>query len=371
MSTTSKEIEPAPLAGELLDEHPLVIGDEAVRLDRELEQAAAKVGSAHVHLVSVMQRVYEGRSYLAMGYDTAEAYFSARITIAPEDANERKMMVEAMRGNGFTQRTIAEVLGVSTGTVAGDCKQIEASRSNLSSSNVVDLAGRRDNAAQAEDDEPAAQVLDEEIYDLAQPVQATIAIQYLNASRKRLIEADAFIGFVAKAATVCPPNGEYQSITLKFIRAGREHAETYEITPDAERYAIVYVIAEDGEEPETLYDSRTHIPVEVAQVESAPDDLSSLDEAPPAPVDIIDRIDELAAEDADDEPVEVEVDDAEVVEAIAEIARLATAMGPQAEAVKANGAIPAASFDAAADIVRRLRDLAEALDGLPTTAPDA
>lgn len=101
----------------------------AQRLDKKIRAAGEKIASGYDSLMNLMEQAADGSIHVALGYGTLVDYFNNAVDFKPTDADERKLMVEALSSKGFSQRLTAKVLGASQSTVRDDLAAAKASGS--------------------------------------------------------------------------------------------------------------------------------------------------------------------------------------------------------------------------------------------------
>jgi hypothetical protein len=93
---------------------------EAKALDKKIVAANARIGDGVATLLPLMKEAQEGKIWTVFEFPSISAYFNDRITFAPQNVEQRKLMAKAMDGAGLTTRAIASALNVGKGTVSRD-----------------------------------------------------------------------------------------------------------------------------------------------------------------------------------------------------------------------------------------------------------
>lgn len=115
--------------------------DEARSITQEIRQNVAEL---ELKLV----RAYQGRAWLALGYDTWDDYIAGEFRSAPLalPREERRAAVQSLRGWGLSTRAIASATGTPQRTIADDVR-LSGNRSVIANANdgaapVTGLDGR-------------------------------------------------------------------------------------------------------------------------------------------------------------------------------------------------------------------------------------
>jgi WhiB family transcriptional regulator, redox-sensing transcriptional regulator len=116
----------------------------AFDLDTKIRRQSATVASGITTLLGLMRQAAVGQIHKTLKradgseYRSIADYFNDAVRIHPVDASERKLMVEAMSGEGLSLRAIASALGVSYETIRRDLHQAAATTESTVTNVTVD-----------------------------------------------------------------------------------------------------------------------------------------------------------------------------------------------------------------------------------------
>lgn len=124
MTTTTEIATLEPLEAEIVE--PLNKTD-AKRLDKKIRSSndrlnnyGAKMEDEFAVLAKLLDEAAEGQIHKALGLKSWTAYVKDAVQFRPSNREERKAVVAMMSGKLLSQRTIADVLGISQKTVDRD-----------------------------------------------------------------------------------------------------------------------------------------------------------------------------------------------------------------------------------------------------------
>lgn len=118
----------------------------AFDLDTKIRRQSATVASGMTTLLGLMREAAEGQIHKALKradgseYRSVADYFNDAVRIHPADASERRLMAEAMSGEGLSLRAIASALGVSYETIRRDLDQAATANGSTVTNVTVDSA---------------------------------------------------------------------------------------------------------------------------------------------------------------------------------------------------------------------------------------
>jgi DNA-binding CsgD family transcriptional regulator len=138
----SSELEPVVNA-EIVDDTTPLSETEAKTLNTEIQSACASFTTSREHLQDLLEQAFCGKIDAALGYPSWSAWVAENVDITPSDKTERQLWAAAMSGKGMSQRAIADVLGVSVGTVNADIAGVQ-NRTPDGSADVIDITTGRD-----------------------------------------------------------------------------------------------------------------------------------------------------------------------------------------------------------------------------------
>jgi hypothetical protein len=95
---------------------------DAVKLDKEIRSTVAAVWDNLTRLGDLVHQAINGQAHIALGYKTAQAYLKDVLAGQPKlgsqkDRERRDQVIALLRGQGMSQREIADILGISHMTV--------------------------------------------------------------------------------------------------------------------------------------------------------------------------------------------------------------------------------------------------------------
>lgn len=142
------------------------MGMEIIKAERNLTKSEARKltdairqGVAELELMIV--QAWQGRAWLALGYDSWDDYVAGEFKQAPLalPREERRATVQSLRGWGMSTRAIAPVVGISQ-TQASDDSRVTGNRSpvtGLDGKTYEPRSEKKGSSAATDDPEPRSQ----------------------------------------------------------------------------------------------------------------------------------------------------------------------------------------------------------------------
>ena len=105
----------------------------------EAQHLVGQINATVADLLDLVERLYRGRGWEALGYQSWADLCRAEIVVPKLDRTDRAELVQALRGMGLSSRAIGPALGISKDTVMRDLATV----SDETVDEVVGLDGRR------------------------------------------------------------------------------------------------------------------------------------------------------------------------------------------------------------------------------------
>uniref|UniRef100_A1UJQ8 Uncharacterized protein n=2 Tax=unclassified Mycobacterium TaxID=2642494 RepID=A1UJQ8_MYCSK len=138
---------------------------QATVYDKEIRRLVGKIQDDLDTLAHLINQMLEGQAHLALGFKTPQAYLQDvfRIDGVSRVIEQRRPVVAMLTQKGLSQRAIADIVGVSVGTVVND--QAASGAQKLSTSSEDRVIGRDGKSYPATKPKPEPEVSDDEIID--------------------------------------------------------------------------------------------------------------------------------------------------------------------------------------------------------------